>query len=163
MSDKPDWVFYRDDKPNEEVLMPRLVAEFPAFRPRWEEHLQYWNGEPAGTYNDIAEFARFVVKDLYPAGSTEEMQRAFDIMEEFLVIGNPKLQDLVVIGFLEDVQIIASWQPFGEAAFIPFLGQKSRAAWDELERVWAGKTSLMEVLEAEHKVRRKQAQNENER
>ena len=51
--------------------MPRLVEEFPGFRPRWEKHLSFWKGEPAGGYNDISEFAQFVVKELYPGRRTE--------------------------------------------------------------------------------------------
>ena len=154
MPDQPDWVFYRDGKPTAADLMPRLVSEVPEFTVRWKEHLDYWDGEPAGEYNDIAEFARFVVDDLYPAKKTKEIQRAFDIMEWFLIAGNPQLQKLVVVGFLEDIQIIGSGRPFGSAAFITYLGPTSRKEWDELNRVWAGKTSLMEILEAEQKRRR---------
>ena len=61
MSDNPDWVFYSDDRQTEADIMPRLVASFPGFRPRWERHLQLWNGEPAGGFNDMAEFVHFVV------------------------------------------------------------------------------------------------------
>jgi hypothetical protein len=95
-----------------------------------------------------------VVKELYPGGKTEEVQHAFDLMEQWLLNGNQKVRDLVVIGFLEDVQNIASWQPFGRAAFIPFLRPQSRGAWIELERVWAGKSSLMDVLREERKMQR---------
>ena len=125
MSGKPDWTFYRDDKPNEAEVMPQLIAEFPTFRPRWEEHLALWKGEPAGNYNDIAEFVHFVVKDLYPNGKTEALQRAFDLMEHWLVNGNQNLRDLIGIGFLESLQNMASWQAFGKEAFIPFLGPLS--------------------------------------
>jgi hypothetical protein len=59
-----------------------------------------------------------------------------------------------VIGFLEDVQNIASWQPFGKAVFIPFLKPQSHDAWNEIERVWAGKTSLMDVVREESKTPR---------
>ena len=65
MSGTPDWTFYRDDKATEAEVMPRLVAEFPTFRPRWEKHLESWKGEAAGNYSDIAEFVHFVVQDLY--------------------------------------------------------------------------------------------------
>jgi hypothetical protein len=34
-----------------------------------------------------------------------------------------------VIGFLEDLQNLASQQPFGKEAFIPFLRPRSRVAW----------------------------------
>jgi hypothetical protein len=151
MSDKPDWVFHHDDKVTEAEIMPRLVEEFPGFRPRWEKHLSFWKGEPAGGYNDVSEFAQFVVKDLYSSGKSEEVQRVFDLMEQWLVNGNKKVRDLVVIGFLEDVQNIASWQSFGRSVFIRFLGPRSSDAWNEIERVWAGKTSLMEVVREEGK------------
>ena len=147
----PDWIFHRDDKLTEAEVMPRLVAEFPAFRPRWEKHLESWKGEAAGNYNDVAEFVHFVVQDLYPSGNTEGLQHAFDLMEHWLVNGNEHLRGLIAIGFLETVQTQASWQTFGSEAFIPFLGPNCRQAWNEIERTWAGKTSLMEVIRAENK------------
>jgi hypothetical protein len=151
MGGNPDWVFYHDDKPSEAEVMPRLIADFPGFRPRWEKHLELWKGEPAGSYNDIAEFAHFVVKDLYPNGNTADLQRAFDLMEQGLVNGNRNLRDLIAIGFLEDVQNIASWQPFGKEAFIPFLGPQCLQAWNEIEKIWTGKRSLMDVVRDERK------------
>ncbi len=110
-------------------------------------------GEPAGNYNDIAEFVHFVVQDLYPSGNTESLQHAFDLMEHWLVNGNENLRGLIAIGFLETVQTQASWQPFGSEAFIPFLGPQSRQAWKEIEKIWAGKTSLTEVVRDELKRR----------
>lgn len=153
MSGDPDWIFYRDDKLTEAEVMPRLIADFPAFSARWKKHLELWKGKPAGHYNDIAQFAHFVVQDLYASGDTESLQHAFDLMEHWLVNGNHNLRALIAIGFLEDVQNIASWQAFGRDVFIPFLGPQCRQAWDEIERLWAGKTSLMEVTRAENKKR----------
>jgi hypothetical protein len=74
-----------------------------------------------------------------PNGNTEDLQRAFDLMECWLVHGNKNLRDLIGIGFLEDLQNAASWQAFGEKAFIPFLGPQCRQAWNEIERTWAVK------------------------
>ena len=72
-------------------------------------------------------------------------------MEHWLVNGNRNLRDLIGIGFLEDLLNVSSWQAFGKEAFIPFLGPQCRQAWNEIERTWAGKTSLMEVFLAEGK------------
>lgn len=135
MGNNPDWIFYRHDGPVEADLMPRLVAEFPAFRPRWDKHLEYWEGNPAGYYNDITQFVYFVVKDLYPSGKIEEVQRALDVIEDLLTNGSKAVRESVVIGFLEDLQNLAAGQAFGKEAFIPLLGPKSREAWDELERI----------------------------
>ena len=122
--------------------MSRLVAEFPGFRPRWEKHLELWKGKPAGSYNDITEFVYFVVRDLYPSGKTEETKHVFELMEYCLKNGDKSLRELVVIGFLEDLQNLASRQAFGKEAFLPFLGPKSREAWDEIERFWAGQNDV---------------------
>jgi len=142
MGNNPDWTFYRHDGPIEADVMPRLVAEFPGFRPRWEKHHESWEGEPAGNYNDITQFVYFVVRDLYPREKIEEVQHAFDLMEYWLKNGNESVRELVVIGFLEDLQNLASRQAFAKEAFIPFLGPKSREAWDELERLWGGKNNV---------------------
>jgi hypothetical protein len=140
MGNNPDWIFYRHDGPTEAEVMPRLVAEFPGFRPRWEKHLEYWEGKPpAGNYNDIAQFAHFVLKDLFLDGKNDEVQRAFDLMEYSLKDGSKSLQDLIVIGFFEDVQNLALGQGLALDSFVTFLGPKSREAWDELEKFWAGK------------------------
>jgi hypothetical protein len=152
MGGDPDWIFYCDTKPSEAEVMPRLIAEFPGFRPRWEKHLELWAGKPSGSDNDIAEFAHFVVDD-YANGNGAGLQRAFDLMEQWLVNGNQNLRDLIAVGFLEDVQNVASRQAFGKEAFIPFLGPQCRQAWNEIEKTWAGKTSLMEVVRDEGKKR----------
>jgi len=124
--------------------MPQLVASFPGFRSRWEKHLQLWDGEPAGSYIDIAEFVRFVFEDPDTTEKAEEVQRVFDLMELWLKTGHPNVRALVVTGFLEDLQNLASQQPFGREVFIPFLGPESREAWDELARFWEGKSATSE-------------------
>jgi hypothetical protein len=149
MGNKPDWIFHQYSGPTEADVMPRLVAEFLGFRPRWEKHLAFWKGEPAGNYNDIAEFVNFVVQDLYPNQKSEDIERAFDLMEYWIENGNQNLRNLIAIGFLESLQNVTSWQTSGKEVFIPFLGPLCRQAWNEIERTWAGKTSLMEVFEAE--------------
>lgn len=75
MRNNPDWIFHQHDGPTEAEVMPRLVAEFPGFRPRWEKHLEFWEGEPAGNYNDITQFVYFVVKDLFLNGELEQVLR----------------------------------------------------------------------------------------
>jgi len=70
------------------------------------------------------------------------VQRLFDMMEDWLKNGSNGVQELVVVGFFEDLQNLASQQTFGKEAFVPFLGPESREEWDELERFWAGKSNI---------------------
>ena len=56
-------------KPNDIVLS--LLGAFPDFTPRWKKHVEWWGGQPAGVYNDTAQFVHFVVDDLHAAGKTD--------------------------------------------------------------------------------------------
>src|SRR5262245_19029597 len=129
--------------------MSILVKSFPAFSKRWKDHLAYWAGEPAGSYIDMAEFVHFLVEDLYEAGQHDEVRRAFGVLEELLEVEDANARDLIVLGFFETLQNFASWRPYGNKVFEEFLGQKSAQAWREIQRVWAGKSSLMDVIRAE--------------
>jgi hypothetical protein len=81
-----------------------LVEGFPAFSPRWRKHLEYWRGEPAGNYIDMAEFVHFVVEDLYEKGNLDEMRRVFDCLERLFAEGNQETRDLIALGFFETLQ-----------------------------------------------------------
>ena len=74
---------------------------------------------------------------------------AFQMIEQLIVGGDEEVRTAAAIGFLEDIQTIASHRPFGAAVFVQWLGPKSRGAWAEIEEVWRGKSSLMDVLRAE--------------
>jgi hypothetical protein len=129
-------------------VMPLILARCPRFKPIWEKHQTFWQGEEAGLYNDFGEFATFIV-DCYTGQELEPIVSAFAIVEEFLADGDEEVQTAAAIGFLEDIQTIASNRPFGAAVFVQWLGPKSKAAWAEIEEMWRGKSSLMDVIRAE--------------
>jgi len=128
-----------------------LVKSFPDFSERWREHLGNWGGEPAGSYNDMAEFVHFVVEDLYERNRVSEVQRAFDLLEGLLVEGDQSVRDLVGLGFFETLQNFSSWRPYGNTVFEKYLGPMSKRVWKEIRRNWAGKSSLMDVIRSERK------------
>lgn len=134
-------------------LISSLVKGFPTFSRRWRKHLEYWHGEPAGNYNDMAEFVHFVVEDLYEKDNLDEMRRVFDCLERLFAEGNQETRDLIGIGFFETLQNSASWRPYGNTVFEPFLGPMSKRVWKEIRRNWTGKSSLMDVIRAEPKAR----------
>ena len=126
-----------------------LVDRFPAFLPRWREHIESWRGEPAGQYNDMGEFAHFVVEDVYERGNVDEMRQVFDCLERLFAEGNQETRDLIGIGFFETLQNFASWRPYGNTVFEPFFGPMSKEVWEEIRQTWKGKSSLMDVIRAE--------------
>ena len=52
-------------------------------------------------------------------------------------------------GFIETLQNAASHKPHGAGSFIAYLKPQSKKAWVMIEEVWAGKSSLMDVIRAE--------------
>lgn len=132
-------------------VMAVVLAAFPAFSPRWKEHVSSWEGRRAGDYNDLAVFVSYVVEDLHAGGACSEVARAFGLMEQLLnENGQQKsVVELIGLGFFESLQNVMSWRSEGASALMPFLGVKSRQLWMEIEQAWSGRSSLSEVVRAE--------------
>ncbi len=136
------------------MLMPKpdLIPEFlevcPEFALRWKEHCDYWLPDRAGDYNDLAELAHFVI-DSCDKGKVDIVKRVLNHTERLLEKRDPQITQLLVVGLLEDIQIIATHFSFGPEAFVPYLGPISMRAWYEIAKTWDGKSSLMDVVRAE--------------
>ena len=134
-----------------EQLIPQLLQAFPEFQDRWNKHVEHWGEQEAGSYNDMAEFVVFVIEDLYDKRKHEQLELVFQQMEEFLKACDQEARDVVVLGFFETLQCVASHRPYGKRAFVRFLGPLSAQAWEELNALWEGKSSLMDVIREERK------------
>lgn len=126
-----------------------LVEAFPDYAGRWRKHLANWGGKPAGSYNDMGEFVHFVVEDLYEKDRFGEVHRAFQLLEKLFAEGDQDTRNLIGVGFFESLQCVASWRPYKNKVFEQFLGPMSAQCWREILGIWAGKSSLMEVIRAE--------------
>jgi len=128
-------------------VMPLLLGNCPGFRPTWEEHVAWWKGQERGDYNDAAEFARYLVES-YERGETTEFPAAFTMLEKILNEGDEDARGLATVGIIEGIQTVAS-HSCGAQVFIAWLGDTSRVAWAQIEKLWEGKHSLMDVIRAE--------------
>jgi|GEM_PF-1101226 hypothetical protein len=128
-----------------------LLEAFPDIGPRWRAHIAFWGGKPAGPYNDASQFVHFVVEDLYEHGKRDELIRIFSLLEKLLLAADEETTNLIGIGFFETLQNFASWRPYGNKVFEKYFGPRSMQIWHEIQRIWAGKSSLMEVIRAERK------------
>jgi hypothetical protein len=136
-------------QPSTSPVISSLLGSFPEFSGRWKSHIKSWRGESAGSYNDMSEFVHFVVEDLYEKGQIEETRCAFAVLENLLAGGDEEVRNLIGLGFFETLQCVASWRPRGNKVYEQFLGPTSQRVWAELRVMWAGKSSLMEVIRAE--------------
>ena len=129
-------------------MIPILLERCPGFAPAWQKHREEWGQKQAGIYNDLAKFVHFLVKS-YGQGETDSFPAVFEAVEVFIVEGDEETKNAAALGILETLQCVASWKPFGARAFVKWLGPKSREAWAEIEEMWRGKNSLMDVIRAE--------------
>ncbi len=122
-------------------VVPGFLAVCPGVTPRWERHLEFWEDEPVrGHYNDISVVAHHLV-DRFAAGDTSEFPGVFELVERCLAESDEQVQELIVVGLLEGIQNTASHQAFGMAVFEPWLGPRSRAAWEDLCAFWGDATA----------------------
>jgi len=147
--DREEAVFVLLDRGEPRVLA-NLRSAFPDFSERWKKHVADWGANSSGSYLGMGEFVHFVVEDLYEKGNFDETRRVFQVLEQQLVGADQETTDLVALGFFETLQNFASWRPEGNKVYEQFFGPLSREIWRELQRIWAGKSSLMDVIRAEH-------------
>lgn len=131
-------------------IMPSLLELCPDFRPRWEEHLQYWGDDERGIFIDTAEFVHYLVAS-YERGNTGDFPAVFSRVEAIITNGTPEARAAAVLGILETLQTVASHYTFGEDVFIRYLKPASKSEWDQIALQWQGKSSLADVIRAEKK------------
>jgi len=107
-------------------VIPLLLSACPDFWRRWQKHAPMWNGQEAGIHSDLGEFATYVV-DAYGSQNSEQVVDAFQLVERLLTDGDEEVRAAAAIGFLEDVQSLASNRPFGPSGL-------HSMAWPKIER-----------------------------
>ncbi len=136
------------DKEHYPELIKSFIEVCPSLRDRWIEHLDYWGDDERGEFNDISVLAHLLV-DKYSEGYTNEFESVFSLVEQLLADGDEETRVIITIGLIEDIQNIASHTEFGSGVFIRWLGPKTKDAWNLVNKMWEGKSSLMEVVRDE--------------
>ncbi len=83
--------------------MEIILQEFPAFRPRWDEHLKSWSpviARPVAL--DIAEFSDFAL-ELIQNGTNAEIERLSTTIERMLVEGDSIVNYTFRVLFLKKI------------------------------------------------------------
>ena len=137
----------------QDEIVPRLLEACPSARSAWDEHLASWGEKERGIYNDTAIFAHHMNAAL-KAGDAREFEAFFGALEDFLAAGDTNTKTVAIIGVIETLQNVASHEPPGYQAFERWLGPLSRQAWSDVERMWSGKESLMDILRSEQRSER---------
>jgi hypothetical protein len=111
----------------------RIIASVPGFRTHWEGFLKEWETETSLPYYvGMGELAHYVVED-YLRGFTKEFPDLFSTVEALLQNPHPEFENLITVGFFENIRNIASHRRFGAEVFRQWLGTRSAVIWDEID------------------------------
>lgn len=115
-------------------LISRLLTACPELEEAWTQERTDDQEEPL-PYLQASTLAQ-VVSAAYSKGQTICFAALFSEVESVVTAGAPEEQDLVVVGFLEDLQGAMGWAGLEADAIREWLGPKSREAWDGLIEMW---------------------------
>jgi hypothetical protein len=91
------------------------------------------------------------VIELAKAGQTESFARIFEVVESQVIYGSQETQELMIVGFLENIKNIASLENMDYSVFESLLGSETHVAWRWLEKRWQGKRSLADSLRSKNR------------
>lgn len=109
-----------------------IITTVPGFRSRWEAFLNQWGDEDTPWYLAMGDLASYVVES-YEDGHVAELRALFNAVETALVSADESLKELVSIGFIEDLQNVASHHAAGAGVFRHWRGVTSLVVWDKIE------------------------------
>ncbi len=75
----------------------------------------------------------------FKAGKVDGFEPVFAEVERQLATASPEVRDLIIVGFLEDLQNLSLNGNVPLAAWEPWLGNKTSEAWRVLEDFWLGR------------------------
>jgi hypothetical protein len=130
-------------------LMTLIARAHPEFEPRWKAHLADWGDDDRLPYIDISQYAHFIDEELFEEGHADRVRTALNSLEEFFLQGDEYTRDLIAIGFIEDLQNYTTSRPDGHDTVLALLPPILTKVWKFVDSLWAGKSNLAEVLEAE--------------
>jgi hypothetical protein len=121
-----------------DALVQTLLAAAPTVGTAWQEHLDFWDGEVPGAYNDMSVLARHLVQQA-STGNSGEVRSILQTVERLLE-EHPtgEAYSLLVVGMLETIQNITSHADasVGSTVFLKYLGPRTAIAWKALHEGW---------------------------
>ena len=122
-----------------DTIPRKLVADNAKVRERWEAQLRS-DGIPADEpYNALGALARVLV-DLH-SDSSVGLADVFQAVERELVAADASTRNLLIVGFLEDLQNVSLNVGLPLDVWVESLGPMSLASWGILEGMWSGAVS----------------------
>jgi hypothetical protein len=126
-------------------VMDMLVEACPSFKDKWSLYVSGPDYDEDLLFISLGEFTQHVVS-LMKNNETNEFQKVFKVIENFLLNGDSYVKEATITGLLEGVQNV-SYDHFDPEKFVPFLLPETKKWWQKLNDFWDGKGSLANDIE----------------
>lgn len=121
--------------------LQQLLATCPEYLPEFEATRKVLYAgqlpEALDPYFDLGVFTDHLI-DLAQHKDTKRFPAVFALIEQLLVEGSSDVRNWVGVGVLEGMQNHLANAGIGYALMEPWLGPKTRKAWDALIEGWGG-------------------------
>ena len=121
----------------EQNVMSLILVMFPEFHPTWNEYVAYYAPDvlPYGIH--VSRFSSFLRDKLSEKDSNNEdlLQKAFNLIEDFLVNGNEDVQYHAQLNLIENITNLVPTK-YSEEKVRKYMGPESNKIYTELNTFW---------------------------
>ena len=117
-----------------------LIRTAPTFESHWRTQVAEEPELGELPYTAVGRLAKHIVDDLRldPAA---RLETTFETVETLITTGGPKCRNLLIVGFLEDLQNASLYAEVPLDFWKHWLGRETADAWSWLIEVWEGRMS----------------------
>jgi len=113
-----------------------LLRVDPSFREKWETfQREYRSSDALPLYLALSELARYLIADL-ETGNTHRFEAVFDVIERWVVKGDPYVKDAATVGLLEDLQNGNLHRRTCSDDFLRWLRPETLRWWTKVHEFW---------------------------
>lgn len=117
-----------------------LISKCDLIEPFWKEHLEFWEGDKPGHFNDVSVAVHYVI-DQYNRNETADFKEIFDFVETSVNSLEVKVSELAIVGFIEGILMVGSHSGLTPEDFKAWLGESSYDRMIKLEKFFSGRTT----------------------
>jgi len=117
-------------------VVSRLICSYEPYSAKWRSKSKGTDFEPSLVYSHLGDLASFLSVRA-AAGATSDFTAFFEEFERLLQYSIAR--NLLIVGFLEDLQNVSLNRGLPLDLWDRYLGPKTKIAWEAIKDVWSGK------------------------
>jgi len=144
--DPAKYLDYRKNLITQDEILVRLLDKIPVVKAMIIKEQEYYYPEIPGCYTLLGELASIVVARV-EEGDTSDFKTIFAEVERWHYYGDSYVREAATIGFLENLQNLLGHKELSQELIESWLGSRSLAWWERLNRFWSGDVLALQYEE----------------